>query len=242
MQFLPESRSVLQAVCRLDYSLLVAPTNSAVGLEQLPGCNPIQSGPTRANAVNSCNSNTPSGNSFVSRSAVSFVADTSVPQWTRLGCAKEPPGGRILTELWTDRNATAVPMNVDRCVQHCSDAGWRYAGLENGNEVHRVCARPKISAHPFVTVLVRSGSQQTCYRDRWAIRLRHALCRRFICRQWHAAALLWRAEPPRAIPKHRATPIEAREAAVSCSKEDELFRSRRHGQAASVDGIHEFCK
>ncbi|KAH7104736.1 hypothetical protein BKA62DRAFT_819875 [Auriculariales sp. MPI-PUGE-AT-0066] len=108
--------------------------NTPPGLENLPGCNPIQAGPTNAVVQSSCGNHPPSGQDFVPRSSVSFVADTNVAGWSKLGCAKEPAGKRILSDLWGGENATASPMSVDRCVQHCSDAGWRYAGLENGNE------------------------------------------------------------------------------------------------------------
>ncbi|EJD55235.1 hypothetical protein AURDEDRAFT_78216 [Auricularia subglabra TFB-10046 SS5] len=99
-------------------------------LTALPGCNPVQAGPTSASVISSCGA--PSGTDFVPRAEVSFIANTSVPEWSPLGCAHEPKGGRILTQLWTGTNAS--DMRVDKCVGHCKDSGWRYAGLENGNE------------------------------------------------------------------------------------------------------------
>ncbi|KZV95628.1 hypothetical protein EXIGLDRAFT_735028 [Exidia glandulosa HHB12029] len=99
-------------------------------LPELPGCNPVQPGPTAAVINTTCGA--PQSTDFVPRASVSFIADTNVSQWESLGCAHEPKDGRILTQLWTGANATA--MGVDKCVQHCKDSRWRYAGLENGNE------------------------------------------------------------------------------------------------------------
>jgi glucan endo-1,3-alpha-glucosidase len=55
------------------------------------------------------------------------ITDSS--EWYSLGCAIDE-GGRVLTDYYVAQD----DMAIDLCLDICEDKGYKYAGLENGNE------------------------------------------------------------------------------------------------------------
>lgn len=77
------------------------------------------------------NSNTASRTASATVSApTSIHTDTTdMSEWYQLGCAIDE-GGRVLTDHYVSRN----DMTIDLCLDICEDAGFKYAGVEYGQE------------------------------------------------------------------------------------------------------------
>ncbi|KAF9270754.1 hypothetical protein L218DRAFT_849364 [Marasmius fiardii PR-910] len=90
-------------------------------LTELPGCNPVFAGPSRAPITTGCGA----PNITLPKSNVTFLT-TSIPGWTPVGCASENDGERLLTGPSTTINL----MSVEKCVNYCNGQGQTYAGVK----------------------------------------------------------------------------------------------------------------
>lgn len=89
----------------------------------LPGCNAIQTGPGPAQSFSGCGATTKT----IPKAAATFL--TPNVGWTSLGCARDDMPQRALPVRWAPGG-----MTVDKCLSHCSSAGYKFAGLEWASE------------------------------------------------------------------------------------------------------------
>ena len=90
-------------------------------LSELPGCNPITSGPAPAVPGGSCNATT-----TVSPPASFFTDLTSSKHWYYVGCGTDGFGSRTLT----GPSQSLDNMTVETCVDFCNSQGYSIAGTE----------------------------------------------------------------------------------------------------------------
>ncbi|KAI9826765.1 MAG: hypothetical protein M1826_006560 [Phylliscum demangeonii] len=97
-------------------------------LPALPGCNPVQAGPSRATATSGCGAPTTIG-----KPEALFRDLTASKGWAYVGCGSDIAlGARTLPDA-----ATAGPdMTVEKCVDFCAGKGLSYAGVEFGDECY----------------------------------------------------------------------------------------------------------
>ncbi|TRM65774.1 hypothetical protein BD626DRAFT_485779 [Schizophyllum amplum] len=93
-------------------------------LEELPGCNPIVSGPGPATPTSGCGAPT----TTQSADEVSFLK-TGIDGWEPVGCAAEPSGSTLLTGGTT----TGGGMTIEKCLDSCASNSMQFAGLKAGN-------------------------------------------------------------------------------------------------------------
>ncbi|KAH7105021.1 WSC-domain-containing protein [Auriculariales sp. MPI-PUGE-AT-0066] len=91
--------------------------------KRLPGCNEISQGSSKVKQMTNCGA----PDTIISRKDATFL--TPAANWTSLGCARDDLPQRALTVSWSSPD-----MTVNKCVAHCSSAGYNYAGLEWGQE------------------------------------------------------------------------------------------------------------
>ncbi|KAL9624606.1 MAG: hypothetical protein Q9160_001271 [Pyrenula sp. 1 TL-2023] len=105
-------------------------------LRQLPGCNPISSGPGRAPAppancpIPSLNNVPPEGGPAPTTPS---QGTQRVGAWTYAGCAQENSGGRALSQAST---SNANTMTIESCTSFCAGKNLPLAGLEYGRECY----------------------------------------------------------------------------------------------------------
>jgi hypothetical protein len=95
-------------------------------LTQLPGCNPITSGPERAVEVANCDVQ-----ASIGAPQANYVDLTTSKKWEYTGC-----GNDAGTRSFTGSKTSSDDMTVETCVDFCSAAGYSYAGLEFGRECY----------------------------------------------------------------------------------------------------------
>ncbi|KAF2795994.1 WSC-domain-containing protein [Melanomma pulvis-pyrius CBS 109.77] len=95
-------------------------------LTQLPGCNPLTSGPERAAPVANC-----ADQATIGAPAANYVDLTTSKKWEYTGC-----GNDAGTRSFTGDKTASDDMTVEKCVDFCSAAGFSYAGLEYGRECY----------------------------------------------------------------------------------------------------------
>ncbi|KAF2015096.1 WSC-domain-containing protein [Aaosphaeria arxii CBS 175.79] len=94
-------------------------------LEELPGCNPITSGPEPAILITDC-----AATKVIGPPKTNYVDLTSSKQWEYVGCGKDNIDGRA----FTGESTSSDDMTVEKCVDFCSSNGFSYAGVEYGRE------------------------------------------------------------------------------------------------------------
>jgi hypothetical protein len=95
-------------------------------LTQLPGCNPITSGPQRAVEVANC-----AVQASIGAPQANYVDLTTSKKWEYTGCGNDAD-----TRSFTGSKTASDDMTVEKCVDFCSAAGFSYAGLEYGRECY----------------------------------------------------------------------------------------------------------
>lgn len=89
-------------------------------LDALPGCNPVQWGPSEAIIYNNCGDNATIG------AATSYSTDVSALGWTYIGCGTDVNSNRTFSaSQWYSDS-----MTVEGCVKYCQGKGYSLAGLE----------------------------------------------------------------------------------------------------------------
>ncbi len=97
-------------------------------LSQLPGCNPVQPGPDRAQVKTGCGATTELGQADTS----SLFKDLTSQGWGYVGCGTDNYYNRILTGASTAKD----DMTNDKCVAFCDSKGFSVAGSEYGRECY----------------------------------------------------------------------------------------------------------
>lgn len=96
-------------------------------LTQLPGCNPVTTGPGQATSGDTCTAPTSLS------PATSFFKDlTSSKHWYYVGCGSDGIGSRTLT----GPSQSSANMTVEICVDFCSSQGYSIAGTEYVNQCY----------------------------------------------------------------------------------------------------------
>lgn len=109
-------------------------------LSQLPGCNPVTTGPGQAASGDTCSAPT------TLSPATSFFKDlTSSKHWYYVGCGSDGIGSRTLT----GPSQSSANMTVETCVDFCSNQGYSIAGTEYVNQCYCGNSIPS-SAAPVV--------------------------------------------------------------------------------------------
>lgn len=112
-------------------------------LSQLPGCNPVTTGPGQATSGDVCTATT------TLSPAASFFKDlTSSKHWYYVGCGSDGMGSRTLT----GPSQTLANMTVETCVDFCTSQGYSIAGTEYVNQCY--CGNSIPSSAAPVTGLV----------------------------------------------------------------------------------------
>ncbi|KAI0120937.1 WSC domain-containing protein [Xylariales sp. AK1849] len=91
-------------------------------LSALPGCNPIQSGPSQAIRHENCGAVTEIGDPVLP-----FTDVSKTLKWKYLGCAKD---GNGMTRTLDGTQQDKPDMTVDSCIKFCDARGFSYAGTE----------------------------------------------------------------------------------------------------------------
>jgi hypothetical protein len=103
------------------------------GLDKLPGCNPIQPGPGMA-SVQTCSSSSSSSVPTTLSTKTTSSSPTSTPSgWTFMGCYTDNVSGRTLTYGIPAPGGPST-MTVEACLSGCQALGYKYAGVEYGDE------------------------------------------------------------------------------------------------------------
>ena len=96
-------------------------------LSDLPGCNPVTTGPGQAASGDVCNATT------TLSAATSFFKDlTSSKHWYYVGCGSDGIGSRTLS----GPSQSLDNMTVETCVDFCSSQGYSIAGTEYVNQCY----------------------------------------------------------------------------------------------------------
>ena len=141
-------------------------------LPALPGCNPIQSGPEEA-AIHTkgatCDARADiaaaaaAPDSAPSPMAITIATEIGGPVlpytdvsrtlgWRFAACARDPAGQARTLDGASDRRSD---MSVNSCLAFCDGKGFRYAGLENGEECYCGNAEPAADRLPAQGLLGR---------------------------------------------------------------------------------------
>jgi hypothetical protein len=122
-------------------------------LDALPGCNPIQDGPSDAHVVTGCNAPTQIGQ------PLHYYTDLTGKGWQWMGCTQDNVGGvRVLTGSMTGIS----DMTPEKCVDVCNAAGYSIAGVENQHECF--CGN-NVPANMMPTVTPMGNCLMTCAGD-----------------------------------------------------------------------------
>jgi hypothetical protein len=122
-------------------------------MEQLPGCNPITSGPGYASKPATCDAaNT------IGQASTNFVDLTVSKKWEYVGCGTDDYYDRAMG----GSKAATDTMTVETCVDLCKSSGFSYAGLEYSRECY--CAN-SIPADKAPIPGVMGNCQMKCSGD-----------------------------------------------------------------------------
>lgn len=94
---------------------------------KLPGCNPVQKGPERAQLIKTCE-----GNSATIGESKPFFRDLSSQGWSYQGCGADNYYARALKGASTSQ----AGMTNEQCVKFCGDKGFSVAGTEYSKECY----------------------------------------------------------------------------------------------------------
>lgn len=94
---------------------------------KLPGCNPVQKGPDRAQIIMTCD-----GNNATIGQGKSFFKDLTSSGWGYQGCGTDNYYSRALTGASTSQ----TDMTNDKCVKYCGDKGFSIAATEYSKECY----------------------------------------------------------------------------------------------------------
>ncbi|PNS16603.1 WSC domain-containing protein 2 [Sphaceloma murrayae] len=94
--------------------------------DKLPGCNPITSGPARAEVQTGCGATT-----RIAGPKLSYT-DKTASGWAYQGCALDNVGARTLTGYSNVYSTDQATTSVDTCMKKCQ--GSQYMGLEYGKQ------------------------------------------------------------------------------------------------------------
>jgi hypothetical protein len=114
-----------QYACRLPDTIDEQVGQVGRAITELPGCNPITSGPGRAEVLD-C----PNNHKQTVPPLPNYVDFTIPKRWLYVGCATDRPWDRTLAV----RRHTSDTITVTLCIDISAAEGYPYAGLENGNE------------------------------------------------------------------------------------------------------------
>lgn len=110
---------------------------------KLPGCNPVQQGPDRAQIIKTCD-----GNTATIGQGKPFFKDLTSSGWGYQGCGADNYYSRALTGASTSQSS----MTNEQCVKFCGDKGFSIAGSEYGKECYCANSIPD-SAKPIPGVV-----------------------------------------------------------------------------------------
>ena len=110
---------------------------------KLPGCNPVQKGPDRAQIIKTCD-----GNNATIGEGKAFFKDLTSSGWGYQGCGLDNYYNRALTGARTSQDS----MTNEQCVKFCGDKGFSIAGSEYGKECYCANSIPT-SAQPVPGVV-----------------------------------------------------------------------------------------
>lgn len=120
---------------------------------KLPGCNPVQEGPDRAQIIKTCD-----GNNATIGEGKAFYTDLTSSGWGYQGCGTDNYYQRALTGASTG----ADDMTNEKCVKFCGDKGFSMAGTEYSRECYCGNSIPD-SAKPVAGVV--GNCDMTCSGD-----------------------------------------------------------------------------
>ena len=96
-------------------------------LSKLPGCNPVQLGPNRAEVKTDCDATTELG-----QGNATFFKDLTSSGWSYVGCGTDNYFNRILNSA----NTAKDDMTNEKCVAFCESKGFSVAGTEYSKECY----------------------------------------------------------------------------------------------------------
>lgn len=110
---------------------------------KLPGCNPVQKGPDRAQIITTCD-----GPTATIGQGKSFFKDLTSSGWGYQGCGTDNYYSRALTGASTSQS----DMSNEKCIKFCGDKGFSIAATEYSKECYCGNSLPA-SAQPVAGVV-----------------------------------------------------------------------------------------